>query len=266
MTDTDLIERATVLAIQGDMPSALYALANSLDARIKIKNLRIREALDQRNLGNNHRAEEILRLAVREAGGGSLLGELYHHLGTNSQGVNQFTKALEYLHLAFRLRADSGDILGAAYTAFQIPMCKNVSGVPYENLLGEFSEAEETIRTALRDADHLPEEHAGNMLQNLAFCLQVKKQWMDALSAYDETMVYRNLAEADKPENERRGVAMTRTRKAECYLALGQIGLARDEADQALLVFERIEDKNRIKQVHDLMAKISEAEKTNSAP
>lgn len=263
---SDLLEKATSLAMGGDTPAALNALANVMKNRIKINTVRIKEAQDQRNLGNNQRAEEILRLAIEDAGGGSLLGELYHNLGTNSQGAKQFGKALKYLHIAFALRRDSGDLLGAAYTAFQIPMCKKMSGEPDDNLRAEFRKARTAIAEVVSMNKNLAPEHLSNMKQNFAFCLQAEKDYVAALAEYTQLLPLREAAESNKDAAERRLVAMTRARIAECHFALGQNDLALEEARKALEVFEHIEDKNRIKQVRDLIEKIEETKKTNSAP
>lgn len=262
----DLIEEATILAMKGDALGMMYVLADAVDSRMKIRNLRIREALDQRNLGNNQRAEEILRLAICDAGGGTLLGELYHHLGTNAQGVRNFSKALNYLNITYHLRKDSGDLLGAAYSAFQIPMCKKMSGAPDENLIAEFQEARAAVAAAMIENPNLAPEHLSNMKQNLAFCLQAEGKYQDALTEYQQLLPLREMAETNKDPLERRLVAMTCARIAECCFALGQIDRAREEAERALRIFEYIEDKNRIKQVRELMTKIEEAEEPNSAP
>lgn len=254
----DAIELATRLWLADKGVQALHAVIDVLETRGLIERVRIKEALDQRNIGNYARAEEILSRAIREAGGLTLIGELYHHLGTNAQGAGNFEEALRYLRMAFQIRNDAGDILGLAYTAFQIPMCKELSGVPRETLIPDFQKARNAIYAALEIFPDLSVEHQGNMRQNLAFCLQVEQKFEQALEEYKKVLEFRENAEGDKPENERRGTAMTRARIAECLLELGLFKETKEQAQKALLVFEHLEDVNRIKQVQTTLRRLEE--------
>jgi len=256
MLTRDNIEWAASL-LEKDPDQATLVIISVLKSRNLIREIRIREALEQRNLGHNDRASEILLLAIKDAGGGTLLGELYHHLGTNAQGAGNFTKALEYLSLALELRMDAGDNLGAAYTTFQIAMCKIMSRASETELIFEFQNAKRIARAALNEQG-LSAEHKGNMHQNLAFCLQLESFFEDAIHEYQNVLQFREEAEHGKEPLERRGTAMTLARIAECLMGLHRYDEATEQALRALAIFQNIADVNRIKQVEATLQQIAE--------
>lgn len=276
MATQDKIELAQGLWKKGEHGEAVELLIDTLKTRDSISSVRLKEANDQRNLGNHERAEEILLLAIRDANGFQLLGRLLHELGTNAQGAGKYEEAINYLQFALKIRTLIDDTLGVAYTSFQIPMCRLVQlerGVVSSALISSFEkmilvnfqDAREKIRCVLKQPE-LPPEQEGNMRQNLAFCLQSEGNFEDALKEYREVLKIRESAEAHKEPLERRDTALTYARIGDCLLGLGHAEEAREAARKALEIFEHINDKNRIKQIRDLIAKIEKAENTKNTP
>ena len=242
---------------EGDESTAKQLVDDLFEIRSTIKNSIIPAALGERNKENYEFAREKLHGSIKLAGGGALIGELMHHLGTVEQGAKNFEDALKYLRAAVWIRTDAGDTLGAAYSAFQIPMCLRVSGIPDDLLLEDFRAARDAIYVVIDGPHAISDEHMGNMLQNLAFCLQVERDFVEAIKRYSEVLAYRDKA------NDRRGAAMTLARKAECQIEIGQIDNAHDNSMAALKIFQEIGDVNRIKQVEETLQKISTAGQEN---
>lgn len=214
----------------------------------------IREALAERNKGNYERADEILMAIITETKDPAQLGSLWHTQGTVMQGWKSFPTALICFDVALTFRQKAQDALGVAYTMFQIPMCRRASGIPDDHLIDDFRAARDAIYVVVDGPHAISDEHMGNMLQNLAFCLQIERDFVDAIKRYNEVLAYRYKA------NDRRGAAMTLARKAECQIEIGQIDNARDNSLAALRIFQDLNDVNRIKQVEETLQKISTAD------
>lgn len=249
----DVFLEAVRLWQEGQRDDSIQALVPALDTRVVLE-LRVREALDHRNQGRYEMAQTILGRAFHDAGGGTQLGEILHHMGTVFQGEKRFEDALETLRAAFLVRTLAQDNLGAAYTAFQIPMCHYIFDISREELLEEFKKARERIIDVLDKQGHdLEPLHLGNLWQNVAFCHQMEKNYPEALVVYDRVLKLRVQAKDD------RGRAMTLARIAECQLEIGNLDEADDSAKEALKTFQEIEDKNRIAQVEKTLQAIAEA-------
>lgn len=248
----DVFQEAVRRWAEQDKPGAIEALAPALDARV-VMETRFREALDHRNQGRHEDAMRILQLAFRDAGGGTQLGETLHHMGTTLQGKKRYPEALEALRAAFLVRELAGDGLGAAYSAFQIPMCHLVSGTQKQELLGEFAKARERILDIVdKQGQDLELLHLGNLWQNVAFCYQMESNFSEALSGYGYVLELREQV------GDARGRAMTQARIAECQLDLGCLEDAKRVAQETLAFFREIYDRNRIAQVEQTLQAIQE--------
>lgn len=251
----DPIDRAVVLMKEGKAAEALDLVRQVLEARAHIEQ-EAQRRLDLRNRGEYNAVISAIDEAIQRAGGGVLLGRLLHDRGTTLQGAKRFTEALDCLRAAYFLRRAAGDALGASYTAFQIPMCRNVAGEAKEMLLEEFRRAGEILAQILAEQENqLEVAHEGNLRQNLAFCLQFEGRYGDAILQYQAVLPLRQQA------NDERGYAMTQSRIAECLLELGRLDEAEETAQVALRFFENIQDKNRIQQVRATLQRIVEARK-----
>lgn len=249
----DPIDRAVALLQRGQTDEAVDLVRQMLERRVSIDQ-ETQRRLDLRNRGQYDAAISAIDEAIQKAGGGTLLGRLLHDRGTTLQGAKHFTEALDYLRAAYILRQAAGDTVGAAYSAFQIPMCRSVAGDPQEALRVEFRNTADILARTLREkGDTLEVLHEGNLRQNLAYCLQFDGNYADAFTQYQAVLVLRQQASDD------RGYAMTQSRMAECLLAEGRLDEAEKTAQAALRFFEEIRDQNRIQQVHATLQRIAEA-------
>ena len=128
-------------------------------------------ARDLGNQGKHDKAGEIFSQLLKNCGG-PRAGEILHNRGVNLQGAKEFTEASRVLRAALVLREEAGDEVGAAFTAFQIPMCHLVAGESKEDLRVAFERAREAIEDAIKKPG-LDSSTLANLKQNLAFCLQI---------------------------------------------------------------------------------------------
>lgn len=186
-----------------------------------------------------------------------LLGEVMHQFGVTYQNMKDWPTAFDYLSIAACYRSSIGDLIGRAYTFFQIPMCRLARGDKVEDVMPDFERAEEAINMAIPGAVEADDyKTLGNMYQNLAYTSQQKRDLRQAINLYHETLGYRKIVK------DRRGEGLTLARMAECYKELGGMSIsdAKIHAKGALEIFQEIGDVNRIKQVEKVLREIEEIE------
>jgi len=248
----DRIQRAVELFQEQKTTEALDLVLQVLTDRAEIQRAE-HDRLELRNRGEYEAAIAQINQAIQEAGGGELLGRLLHDRGTTLQGASRFDEALVSLRAAYLVRRAAGDAIGASYSAFQIPMCRNLAGDPHDDLLEEFRQAKNILSQILsEEAAKIEVAHEGNLRQNLAFCLQREGEHESALEMYNEVLSLREQAD------DQRGYAMTQARIAECLLGLGRLDEAESTAQAALEYFEKIQDQNRIQQLRSTLERIAE--------
>jgi len=250
----DRIEQAATLFASGQRERALELVLEVLVDRNAIEE-EARERLDLRNQSQYGEALSRISQAMEQAGGGELLGRLLHDRGTTLQGARRFEEALAALRAAYLLRREVSDLIGAAYTAFQIPMCRRMAREDPSALREEFQQSAEILQLVLQERQSdIEVGDEGNLRHNLAFCLQFQEQYQEALKEYQRVLDLRALAD------DMRGEAMTQARIAECLLELGDFEEAGQNAGEALAYFMQIGDQNRIQQVQGTLEKISRGE------
>ncbi len=106
-------------------------------------------------------------LVVRKA-----IGWAMHERGVTFQNIKTNWKAaMECLYDAFAYRKAIDDIVGQAYTIFQIPMCRLARGDKKEDVLPDFQRAKPYILAVMKE-NIFTTEIMGNMYQNLAYIYQ----------------------------------------------------------------------------------------------
>ena len=195
-------------------------------------------------------------------------GEVLHQIGVTYQNMGEFLPALLQLKQAKCFRRDNGDIVGLAYTAFQIPMCRLARGDSIEDVLPDFEIAKRAIEKAFPELQKRRDyKKIGDMYQNLAFISQQKGQIEEAID------LYLTASKIQTEEENQRGMGLTCARLAECYIKQGIdakergyiikareiFDTARQNANWALDIFKLIPDKNRIEQVNKTLDEIAAA-------
>ena len=183
-----------------------------------------------------------------------LIGEAMHQLGVTLQNIGKdFKAALSCLWSAIAYRQLLRDSIGLGYTYFQIPMCRLASGKKVEDVMPDFIVAENVMITAISLAARKDDfKVLGDMWHNAGYISQIQESYEDAYAAYDKALMYRR-----KSEDER-GRGLTLARMAECSLDLENISLAKLEASEALKIFRKISDVNRIAQAEKVLEKIND--------
>lgn len=188
------------------------------------------------------------------------IGDAMHQLGATLQNMGKdYKAALSCLWCAIAYRQAIRDSIGLAYSYFQVPMCRLASGEKLEAVMPDFQKASKAIIIAISLAKRKDDYKVlGDLHHNLAYISQIEgNRYSAAIGIYSEALIYRRKAE------DKRGEGLTLARLAECFLESGdfQPAIAKDYAKNALQIFQKIGDVNRIKQVDKTLEKIRQEEK-----